>query len=138
MRSTVEASRERPRLLVIEDDADVRLFMVLALRAEGYEVSSAGDAGEALQHLIRHHFDLVLTDFGLPGKDGLWLLREADRRGLLRGTRVIMLTAFPWLAREVSVPVLPKPIDLDDLTVRLQRMLEGDSQTPPASIQAHQ
>lgn len=126
-----------PRLLVIEDDPDVRLFMVLALRAEGYEVSSAPDAVDGLQQLARGTFDLILTDFGLPGKDGLWLLREAERRGLLGHTQVLMLTAFPWLAREVSVPVLPKPIDLDDLTGRLRQMLDVDPQTPSASIPAH-
>lgn len=128
----------RPRLLIIEDDADVRLFMVLALRAEGYDVSSSADAAEALQHLARNRFDLVVTDFGLPGKDGLWLLEEAERRGLLRGAKAIMLTAFPWLAREVPVPVLTKPIDLDDLTARLRQMLDGDPRTPLASIQVRQ
>lgn len=138
MGATAAAQYKRPRLLVIEDDADVRLFMLLALRAEGYDVSSAADAGEALQQLNRGGFDLVLTDFGLPGKDGLWLLREAERRGLLRDTKAMMLTAFPWLARDIPVPVLSKPIDLDDLTSRLQRMLEGDSPAPPASIPAHQ
>jgi DNA-binding response OmpR family regulator len=128
----------RPRLLVIEDDADVRLFMTLALRAEGYDVSSASDAVEALHSLVRGRFDLVLTDFGLPGKDGLWLIREAEKRGLLRGTKVLILTAFPWLARDLAVPVLGKPIDFDDLTTRLRRLLEVESQTPRASTRAHQ
>jgi DNA-binding response OmpR family regulator len=137
MAPTPPPSPERHHLLIVEDDADVRLFMVLALRAEGYEVSSAADAADGLRQLMRDHFDLILTDYGLPGKDGLWLLDEAERRGLLQDTKVMMLTAFPWLARDASVTVLPKPIDLDDLTLRLQRMLEGDAQTPPSSIPAH-
>jgi DNA-binding response OmpR family regulator len=115
----------QPRLLVVEDDADVRLFMVLALRQEGYEVQSAGDAREALRLLREEHFDLVLTDYGLPGKDGLALVSEAERKGLLRGTKVMMLTAFPWLAREASVPVFSKPIDFDELAGHLRLMLGG-------------
>lgn len=118
-------THEHPRLLVVEDDPDVRLFMVLALRQEGYEVHSAPDAREALRLLREDHFDLVLTDYGLPGKDGLALVSEAERTGLLQGTKVMMLTAFPWLAREATMPVLSKPIDFDELADHLRLMLKG-------------
>lgn len=132
MATRAAGDHERPRLLIVEDDPDVRLFMVLALRDEGYDVSSAADALEALEHLSAAPFDLVLTDFGLPGKDGLMLIDEAEHKGLLRGTKVMMLTAFPWLAREARMPVLSKPIDFDDLTGRLRSMLE----TTPSSNRA--
>lgn len=114
-----------PRLLIVEDDPDVRLFMVLALRSEGYEVTSAGNASEAFFHLNSKHFDLVLTDFGLPGKDGLTMVDEAERAGMLTGTKVMMLTAYPWLAREARMPVLSKPINFDDLAGELKSMLSG-------------
>lgn len=120
-----------PRLLVIEDDDDVRQFMVMALRAEGYEVTSAANAHQAMQKLSSCTFDLVLTDFGLPGKDGLMLLDEAEGKGLLRGAKVVMLTAFPWLARDTEIPVLPKPVDFDDLNGRLRRILETPSPSTP-------
>ena len=116
-------NHEHPQILVIEDDGDVRLFMVLALRDEGYEVNSAGNAGEALRLLQSRHYDLVLTDYGLPGTDGLALVAEAERKGLLQGTKVMMLTAFPWLARDAHMPVLAKPIDFDELAGRLRTML---------------
>jgi DNA-binding response OmpR family regulator len=114
-----------PRLLIVEDDPDVRLFMVLALRSEGYEVTSASDATEAFFHLNRKHFDLVLTDFGLPGKDGIAMVEEAEREGMLSGTKVMMLTAYPWLAREARMPVLLKPINFDELAGQLKVMLSG-------------
>jgi CheY-like chemotaxis protein len=116
---------EHPRLLVVEDNADVRLFMVLALRQEGYEVHAAPDAREALRLLREDHFDMVLTDYGLPGKDGLALVDEARRTGLLRGTKVMMLTAYPGIPREARVPVLSKPVDVDELVGRLRVMLKG-------------
>jgi DNA-binding response OmpR family regulator len=117
-------THRQPRVLVIEDDPDVRLFMVVALRVEGYDVKSAADAFQAIRELSANRFDLVLTDYGLPGKDGLMLLEEAEGRGLLRGAKVVMLTAFPWLARETSVPVLSKPVDFDELSGRLRLILE--------------
>jgi DNA-binding response OmpR family regulator len=114
-----------PRLLIVEDDPDVRLFMVLALRSEGYDVTSASDANEAFFHLNSKHFDLVLTDFGLPGKDGLAMVEQAQREGMLSGTKVMMLTAYPWLAREARMPVLSKPINFDELACHLKAMLNG-------------
>jgi CheY-like chemotaxis protein len=108
---------------VIEDDPDVRLFMETGLEIEGYEVTSAADAREAIGALTIGAFDLVLTDFTLPGPDGLMLLAEAERKGLLRGAKVMVLTAVPWLTGETEVPVLAKPVDLDDLTGRLRLML---------------
>lgn len=125
MNARVDSQTRRPRLLVVEDDRDVRLFMVLALRQEGYEVQSAADAAEALRLLDQGRFDLILTDYGLPGKDGLAMVSEAERKGLLHGAKVMVLTAFPWLARESSVPVLSKPIDFDDLAERLRLVLKG-------------
>jgi DNA-binding response OmpR family regulator len=119
------SSASAPRLLIVEDDPDVRLFMVLALRSEGYEVTSASDAREAFSCLNSKHFDLVLTDFGLPGKDGLAMVEEAEHAGMLRGTKVVMLTAYPWLARGARMPVLLKPINFDDLAGRLRSMLSG-------------
>jgi DNA-binding response OmpR family regulator len=136
MAPRVLEQRERPRLLVIEDDPDVRLFMKIALEAEGYEVSSAADAREARQHLCSGSYELVLTDFGLPGMDGLSFIHDAKKQGLLGSAQVMVLTAFSTLAREVSVPVLTKPIDFDDLTMRLRQMLGIEPQRPHASIQA--
>lgn len=126
-------THREPRVLLIEDDPDVRLFMTVALRTDGYDVRSAPDAFQALRELSSHTFDLILTDFGLPGKDGLMLLEEAERDGLLRGAKVVMLTAFPWLAKNPSVPVLPKPVDFEELSGRLRRILETD----PPSTRAH-
>jgi DNA-binding response OmpR family regulator len=120
------------RLLVIEDDPDVRLFMVIALRGEGYDVCSAANARQAMDQLATGTFDIVLTDYGLPGKDGLMLLAEAEGRGLLRGAQVVMLTAFPWLAKETSVPVIGKPVDFDELNGRLRRILGTDAPSTPA------
>lgn len=128
----LETPRRTPRLLIIEDDADVRLFMVMALRDEGYEVRSAANAFEGLEELSRTTFDIVLTDFGLPGKDGLMLLDEAEHRGLLGGAKVLMLTAFPWLAEEPRIPVLSKPVDFDELSGRLRRILETPEPSMPA------
>lgn len=68
----------RPRLLVVEDSATFREYVVSGLRAEGYEVSAVASAEEALDRLEWEGFDGVLVDVGLPDMDGFELCRRLD------------------------------------------------------------
>ena len=68
----------RPRLLVVEDSATFREYVVSGLRVEGYEVSAVASAEEALDRLEWEGFDGVLVDVGLPEMDGFELCRRLD------------------------------------------------------------
>ena len=116
-----------PQLLVVEDQPDVRLMLVTVLRMEGYEVAQADNAADGLQLLASHHYDLVLTDYAMPGGTGTWMLRSAQRDGLLEKTSAFVLTAHPELAREDAgrFPVISKPIDFDAFLARVRRTLEN-------------
>ena len=103
------------KVLVVEDDADIREALVEALLHQGYEVRSAGTAEAGLAELRQHTFHLVLSDYRLPGANGAWMLQEASKEGLLQTAKVILTTADPKPEGVGSVRVLTKPLDVDTL-----------------------
>ena len=64
------------RLLVVDDDVDIRTLLAEQLSKAGYAVSTAGDGVEMRRVLEREHVDLVVLDLNLPKEDGLTLCRE--------------------------------------------------------------
>ncbi len=64
------------RLLIVDDEEHLRLLYKAEFENEGYEVETAGDAGEALELLDRGRFDLVVLDVRMPGMDGLHALER--------------------------------------------------------------
>lgn len=116
-----------PHLLVVEDQPDVRLMLVTVLRMEGYEVEQAENASDGLRLLSSHHYDLVLTDYAMPGGTGTWMLRSAQKKGLLGTTPAFVLTAHPELARDDAgqFTIVSKPIDFDAFLAQVRRTLES-------------
>jgi DNA-binding response OmpR family regulator len=117
----------KKHLLVIEDDAHIRLGLCDALRAEGYEVSECGDGRQALPLLKQLRPDLVLLDIMLPGRSGYDLCREI-RAGKHR-TPILMLSAK---GQEIDKVVglelgaddyVTKPFSLRELLARVQALL---------------
>lgn len=113
------ASRERPRLLVVDDDTEITSTFKAILSSEGYEVATANDGVEALELVRRESFDLVLLDLLLPRMDG-WTVLEHVREIAPR-TRVVILCADVDPDGEVeafrlgAVDVLLKPPDVHKL-----------------------
>jgi len=64
------------RILCVEDDEDTRTMLAYTLRGEGYEVETAGNAREALEHAQRQPFDLFIVDTWLPDENGNSLCRR--------------------------------------------------------------
>lgn len=128
----------RARILVVEDQDDVRRLLVTALEIEGHDVVEAVNAREGLAKLREDRFNLVLTDYAMPGGTGTWMLHEATREGLL-GEAVPLVVTAHCDARELSsYDVIPKPLDLDDFLSQVRRILDGSkpaeesSSGPPA------
>ena len=108
-----------PRLLVVDDEPDLRTLYELTLLREGYEVESAGTVEEAwtlLQERGAGGYQLVITDMRLPDGSGLDLLRRIDERG--QGEKAVVITAYgsPENAVEAlkagAYDYLTKPVDL--------------------------
>jgi two-component system response regulator PilR (NtrC family) len=113
------ASAASARLLVVDDEPDLRTLYELTLVREGYDVESAGSVDEAWLRLQEHgpgHYQLVITDMRLPDGNGLDLLRRLDNAG--RSEKAIVITAYgsPENAVEAlkagAYDYLTKPVDL--------------------------
>jgi DNA-binding NtrC family response regulator len=115
------------RVLVVEDDPSVRRTLAEILADEGYAVTTAGSAEEALAHLREPPPDIVLTDVRMPGMSGVDLLTLLRER--LPATDVILMTAFEDMStaaramREGAFDFLVKPLKLADVRGVLGRLV---------------
>jgi len=105
-----------PRLLVVDDEPDLRTLYELTLLQEGYEIDSAGSVAEALAHLQAATYGAVITDMRLPDGSGLALLRWLEQSG--RPEKAVVITAFGSAENAVEAlkagayDYLTKPVDL--------------------------
>ncbi|WAC74858.1 sigma-54 dependent transcriptional regulator [Roseateles sp. SL47] len=104
------------RLLVVDDEPDLRTLYEMTLLREGFALDSAGTVEDALAHLEARRYDAVITDMRLPDGTGLDVLRWLEQRG--RSERAIVITAYgsPENAVEAlkagAYDYLTKPVDL--------------------------
>lgn len=126
------------RLLLIEDDADLRDGVRTALKSEGYTLDCLGDGRQAL-HALRHEiFDLVLLDLGLPGLDGLTVLKTL--RSERKQTPVLILTARDAVTDRIAGldsgadDYLVKPFDITELKARIRALLRRSAGRADSSL----
>src|SRR5687767_1342355 len=81
-----------PRILVVDDEADIRSLLQEILTEEGYEVDMAADASQARASRARHKPDLVLLDIWMPDVDGVTLLREWSQESDTVRCPVVMMS----------------------------------------------
>lgn len=109
------------KLLLVDDDSDLRALLGGVLADAGYAVTEEGEPQRVTELLARTHFDAVVCDQRLgPGVQGTGLLDEARRRGLLEGTRCILISGLPPTSDRPWLQVLQKPFDVDTLVRALQ------------------
>src|SRR5436190_4866625 len=113
-------------VLLVEDDRDIREMMTTLLEMAGFGVVARDTAEGGLDALREQQFDLILTDYALPQKSGVWLLQHAEAEGLIQGTPVMIVTAHPHVAGGEAYEVIQKPVDMDDLIERVRYRMEGE------------
>ena len=116
-----------PRVLVVEDEPDLARLLARLLTDEGYAVDVVHDGQAGLHRALTRRYDVLLLDRGLPGIDGLDLLRRLRRSGV--HAPALMLTAYDTVPDRVegldsgAQDYLVKPFDVDELLARLRALL---------------
>jgi len=126
------------RILIAEDEARIASFLEKGLRANGFTTEVAPDGDEALRLGRTGRFDLVILDLGLPGRDGLDVLREL--RAGRHTVPVLILTARGSVSDTVAGldggadDYLTKPFRFDELLARVRVRLRGDRLVEPTLL----
>jgi DNA-binding NtrC family response regulator len=117
------------RILVVEDDEDMRSLLKEFLLEEGYEAVLAGNGLEALRKLAQQPFDLVLTDIRMPGPTGLDILPAVKR--LRPEVVIVVITAFGseevfrQSVQKGATAYLEKPIHFYRLKALIQELVSS-------------
>ena len=115
------------RILLAEDDDDMRRFLVKALQRAGYDVADFDNGASAYERLREEPFSLLLTDIVMPEMDGIELARRATE--LDPDLKVMFITGFAAVALNLDsnapkdARVLSKPFHLKDLVNEVGRVL---------------
>jgi diguanylate cyclase (GGDEF)-like protein len=128
------------KILVVDDDPDIRDVLKLTLAEENYEVSEAKDGEEALKIIYSKPFDLVLLDYKMPGLDGRHVCLEIKKDLLLRHLPIIMVTGKGEISDKVdgidagADDYIVKPFEPKELLARIRmvvRRTERDLEANP-------
>ena len=119
------------KILVIDDDPDLRTLMELTMRKQGYEVESASGKAEAFRKLSSFQPHVILLDVLLSGDDGRELCKEIKSMEAYRNLPVIMISAHPGATANISGygadDFITKPIRTELLMKKIQSLvLEKD------------
>jgi DNA-binding response OmpR family regulator len=120
------------RILIVEDDPSLGIFLQKGLGLEGHTVAWVGDGNAALEHAASERPDLMVLDLGLPKLDGVEVL--AGMQGRYPGMGVIVLTARAQTAERIRClnlgadDILMKPFSLHELTARCRALLRRTEQ----------
>ena len=115
------------KIILAEDDDDMRRFLVKALEKAGHQVKSFGEGASAFEEIKQTTFDLLLTDIVMPEMDGIELARRAAE--LDPSLKIMFITGFAAVALHPDskapkdAKVLSKPFHLRDLVIEVERML---------------
>ncbi len=115
------------KILLAEDDDDMRRFLVRALERAGHQVTSFSEGASAFEEVKQSSFDLLLTDIVMPEMDGIELARRAAE--LDPSLKIMFITGFAAVALHPDskapkdAKVLSKPFHLKDLVAEVERMI---------------
>jgi two-component system, NtrC family, response regulator PilR len=116
------------KILVVDDEKNLREFLEIMLQQDGYEVETAQDGRFALEKMKNSHFDLVICDVKMPEVDGIEVLKKAKENWA--DTEVIMITAYASTETAVeamkqgALDYITKPFKVDEIRIIIERAFE--------------
>lgn len=116
------------RILLVDDEKNILKVMSASLKKEGYEVETARSGEDAIEKVGNNRYNLVITDYKLPGINGLDLLKELKVKNA--ELLVIILTAYGTIEKAVDAMkkgasnYLTKPLNLEELTLVVRDAME--------------
>ena len=122
------AEAEKPRILIVEDDPDLRTILRMQLSSQGYEVAEAVNGAEGFQIVQSLRPDCVILDLMMPVMDGFGFLKRARSLLALQGIPILILTASEDERNKVrgfnyqADAYMSKPYDLETLTVKVEQL----------------
>lgn len=122
---------ETAKVLIVEDDPDVRTALTRALSFEGYDIATASDGGRGLEAVAQDPPDVIVLDVMMPFVDGLEMCRRLRAKG--NDTPVLMLTALGEISDRVdgldagADDYLAKPFALEEMLARIRALLRRSS-----------
>ena len=128
-----------PNILVVDDDPEIRALLVRYLGGHGFAVDVAADGTQLRAALARQAVDLILLDLGLPGEDGLVLLRELQQDW--RGPVIVVSGRGDAIERVVGLELgaddyVAKPFEFRELLARVRSVLRRAKPPAPAPAPA--
>lgn len=120
----------KSRILIVDDEVDIRETLADRLEAGGFEVMQAASGGECLQHIRKGNPDVVLLDLQMPEMDGMEVLRQIAIEGL--ESTVVVITAYGTIERAVQAmkagayDFIPKPFEPEHIQVVVKKAVERE------------
>jgi CheY-like chemotaxis protein len=114
------------KVVVIDDEADVRTFLVAVLKKHGYDTRTAANGHEGLEVVKAERPDLVILDLMMPNQSGTDFYRNLSKHKELAGIPVIIVSGMPGRHLAVKKPaaVFDKPIHPPDFIAAVKKALE--------------
>ena len=114
------------RVLLVEDETDLRKMMKILLELHGYDVVEAADGYEAVEKAVEYPPDLILMDIAMPVMDGIDSTRTIRRHAELNGVPIVAVTAYGDFYSQRAktagcIDVIQKPIDFGQLKPMIER-----------------
>ncbi len=118
----------KKKILVVDDEDNIRVLYKLGLEEEGYEVDLAGGGQEAIEKIKHTDYDLITLDIKMPGMSGLETLQEIRNLNKEKHVPIILCTAFEEFKQDftswASDDYIVKSHDLTELKMAIKRLLE--------------